>query len=295
MVNKFDPLSAELSAIGDLLKKGRSDRAYKRATKAAKKWPKTSALPRLAGLSAVQQQKFKLAQTNFERAWSLDPNNPELIQNYGLSLVQGGNSDKALRFIDQIGTRAPLTPAQLFIRAMALLREHQMDKALDAVEKLLKVQPKNLQALCLKADILDELRQWDKALDLLTDLVAHNPKFQYGQLRLAKAYIALGQLDDALTHARAAFRLLPDHPETLELMATLPNLADDDRSKLNGQIAQALKGQRPSGRESAAMVHFAAAALARQAKDTRKELDNLREAHGFLREGLTEWEAQNDA
>ncbi|WP_120634706.1 tetratricopeptide repeat-containing sulfotransferase family protein [Ruegeria sp. EL01] len=294
MINKFDPLGAEVSVISDLLKSGRPERAYKRATKAAKKWPKVPALPKLAGLCAVQQQKFKLAQTNFERAWHLDPGNQELIQNYGLSLVQGGDSEDALRFIDKIGTRAPLTPAQLYIRAMALLREREVEKALAAVEQVLKHQPTHLQAQCLKADILDELRQWDQAIDLLTALVEQNPQFHYGQLRLAKAHVGMGRIDQAVIHARAALDLAPDDPETLEFMATLPNLSREDRSKLKARISHALEGKRPTGRESAAVVHFAAASLARQDKDTADEMQHLFEAHGFLREDLKEWQSRND-
>ncbi|WP_300069139.1 tetratricopeptide repeat-containing sulfotransferase family protein [uncultured Ruegeria sp.] len=294
MINKFDPVGAEVSVISDLLKNGRPDKAYKRATKAAKKWPKVSALPKLAGLCAVQQQKFKLAQTNFERAWHLDPENQELIQNYGLSLVQGGNSEDALRFIDKVGTRAALTPSQLYIQALALLRENEDELALVAIEKVITQQPKNLQALCLKADILDELREWTRAIDLLTTLVEQNPRFHFGRLRLAKAHVGMGQIDEALTHARVALDLIPDHPETLEFMTTLPNLSPDDRLKLKAKISQTLEGKRSSGREGAAVVHFAAASLARHDKDTAVEMQHLSEAHGFLREGLKEWDSRND-
>ncbi len=293
-MQKADQLRAEIASISDLLRKGRPDRAFKRATKAAKKWPKVPALPRLAGLCAVQQRKPKLAQTYFERAWRLDPANPELIQNYGLSLVQAGDSEAALRFVDKIAARAPLAPQQQFIRAMALLRERQHDKALAAIEQVLERQPANLEAHCLKADILDELRQWDRAIEGLTALVEQQPKFQFGQLRLARALAGVGRLDDALTHARAAFGLAPGHAETLQFMATLPNLSPDDLSALQAQVSKALDPQPTANPEADAMVHFAAASLARRDRDTAREMRHLEQGHGLLRDGFQAWEDRSE-
>ena len=291
-MQKADQLRAEISSIADLLKNGRPERAFKRATKAAKKWPTVAALPRLAGLCAVQQQNPKLAQTHFERAWRLDPGNAELIQNYGLSLVQAGDAEDALQFIDKIAARAPLTPPQQFIKAMALLRDRQEEKALAAIEQVLKRQPGNLQAHCLKADILDELRQWGRAIKVLAALVRQNPKFHYGHLRLAQAQAGVGHLDDARTHARAALKLMPGHPETLQFMATLPNLLPEDLATLQAQVSKSLEAN-PANREAAAALHFAAASLAKTAQDTSQEMHHLNEAHGLLRQGFDGWEARN--
>ena len=292
-MQKADQLRAEIASISDLLKKGRPERAMKRATKAAKKWPNVSALHRLAALCAVQQQNFKLAQTYFERAWRLEPGNAELIQNYGLSMVQAGYSDAALRFMDKIGAKAPLTPPQQFIRAMALLNERQERKALAAIEQVVKRQPGNLQAHCLKADILDGLHQWDRAIEVLTALVKQHPKFHYGQVRLAKAHSGMGHMEDALKHGRAALKLTPGHPETLEFMAKLPNLSEDDISVLKAQISKSLDAGIPN-REGAVMVHFAAASLAQRDKDTAQEMQYLNAGHGLLREGFPEWERRSE-
>lgn len=292
-MQKADQLRAEIASISDLLKNGRPERAIKRATKAAKKWPNVSALHRLAALCAVQQQNFKLAQTHFERAWRLEPANAELIQNYGLSMVQAGDSDAALRFMDKIGARAPLTPPQQFIRAMALLNERQERKALTAIEQVVKRQPANLQAHCLKADILDGLHQWDRAIEVLTALVKQHPKFHFGQLRLAKAHSGMGHMEDALKHGRAALKLVPGHPETLEFMASLPNLSQDDISSLKVEISKSLDAATPN-REAAAMLRFAAASLAKRDKDTAQEMQHLSTAHGVLREGFAEWEKRSE-
>lgn len=292
-MQKADQLRAEIASIGELLKNGSPDRAFKRAIKSAKKWPQAAALPRLAGISAIQQQKFKLAQTHFERAWRLDPANPELMQNYSLSLVQGGDASEALRFFDKISARAPLAPPLQFIRAMALLRERQENKALADIELVLKRQPGNLQAHCLKADILDELRQWDAAIDVLTELVRKHPKFQYGQLRLAKGLVGTGRIDDALRHARAALELAPGHPETLQFMAKLPNLTLEDLSNLKAQVDTALSADIPN-REAAAMIQFAASNLARQQKDLPQEMHHLSDAHALLREGYKDWENRSE-
>ncbi|WP_147235270.1 sulfotransferase [Ruegeria sp. A3M17] len=176
---------------------------------------------------------------------------------------------------------------------MALLREHQEADALTAVDLVLKDQPGNLQAYCLKADILDEQHQWQRAIDVLTELVEQHPKFHYGQLRLAKAYVSVEQLDAALEHARAALRLAPDHPETLEFAATLPGLSQDDRTALKVQVSKAI-GVPSDNREGVATLHFAAASLARHEGDTTQEMGHLNEGHSLLREGLRELEGRSE-
>ncbi|WP_160175191.1 tetratricopeptide repeat-containing sulfotransferase family protein [Ruegeria halocynthiae] len=289
-MQKADQLKAEVASISELLRNGRPERAFKRATKAAKKWPNVAALPRLAGLCAVQQRKSKLAQTYFERAWRLDPGNSELIQNYGLSLVQGGDAEAALQFLAKIGARGPLTPPQQFIRAMALLHMRELENALAAVDLVLKGDPANLNAKCLRADILDEMHQWDRAIDVLSEVVRQHPKFQHGQLRMAKAQLGMGHLDEALKYARAALALTPGHSETIEMMATLPNLTQDDVSTLRTQISQSLDGEPAANPEETAKIHFAAATLARLDQDTTQEMTQLSAAHTLLRDGFKSWE-----
>ncbi|MEM9125943.1 MAG: sulfotransferase [Pseudomonadota bacterium] len=294
-MQKPDQLKAEISSIAGLLQSGAPDRAFKRATKAAKKWPNVAALPRLAGLSAVQQQNFKLAQSHFERAWQLEPGNPEIIQNYALSLVQAGDADLALKFLDKVGARSPLKPPQQFLRAMALLRERRGAVALSVINQVLTHQPGNVQAKCLKADILDELHRWDEALNVLKSLVKQNPKFQYGQLRLAKALASMGQFDDALIHARSALKLAPADPETLEFLAELPDLSSDDAAAVQSGILQVPDGSGGTNRENAAMAQFAAASLARTTKDVQQEMQHLARAHALLGSGFQDWEPRSQS
>lgn len=292
MQRKADQIRAEISTISGFLKAGRADRAFQRATKAAKKWSDVSAFPRLAGLCAVQQQKPKLAQTYFERAWRLDPSNKELIQNYAMSLVQGGVSADALKFLDKIAARAPLPPEQLFIRAMALMRERKTAEAMTVIEEVLSHQPDNLPAYGLKADILDEMHRWDQAVDVLEELVAKNPKFHFSQLRLAKAYVAAGRLKDGLNTARIALKLSPLDGETFRFMTKLPNLTDSDVEMLREQVAKALASDQTGSRENLAALHFAAATLALKDKDHTREFHHLELAHASLAEGGQELEKQ---
>ncbi len=292
MQRKADQLRAEITNISALLQAGRLDQAFKRATKAAKKWPKAAALPRIAGLCAIQQQNFKQAQIYFERAWRLDPGNAELIQNYGLSLIQGGEPAAALKFLEKISARGPLSPAQLFIQALALLQEQEAEMALVAIEQVLKREPANVNAQILKADILDALQQWDSAVDMLNTLVRKNPRFLPGLLRLARSQLGLGQLGEVLKNLRTALVQAPGHPEALEMMAGLPNLTFEDAATLKTQIAAALERGVPNPKD-AVMVCFAAASLARREKNTPLEMQHLSEAHLMQRAGFDSWEERS--
>ncbi len=291
MQRKADQLRAEIAGISELLKAGRPDRAFKRATKAAKKWPKIAALPRLAGISAVQQQKPKLAQTHFQQAWRLDPGNAELIQNYALSLVQGGDPADALTFLKKIAARGPLSPAQQFIRALALLQEQQPEQALADVEQVLSREPANPNAQILKADILDSMHQWQDAVDVLTALVKKQPKYLPGLVRLARSQLGLGQLDEVLKNVRAALALAPEHPDALELMAGLPNLTFDDIATLQTRISKSFaRGPAANPEDDEVKLRFAAANLARRQKNIAQEMQHLAEAHKLQRNGFEAWE-----
>ncbi|WP_170382081.1 tetratricopeptide repeat-containing sulfotransferase family protein [Ruegeria atlantica] len=293
MQRKADQLRAEIASISELLKAGRLDRALKRATKAAKKWPKAAALPRLAALCAVQQQNFKQAQIHFERAWQLDPGNAELIQNYALSLVQGGDPAAALKFLDKINARGPLNPAQKFIRALALLQEQEPEQALAIVDQVLKLEPANLNAQILKADCLNEMHQWDSAVDVLKATVRKNPRFLPGLLHLARAQIGLGQLGDVLKNVRAALAIAPGHPEALEIITGLPNLTFEDIAVLKPQVSGSLE-RGTANPQDAVKLQYAAANLARRDKNTPLEMQHLAEAHKLQRAGFEDWEAQSE-
>ncbi|KIC35390.1 hypothetical protein RA27_22930 [Ruegeria sp. ANG-R] len=294
MQMKADQLRAEIASIGNLLKSGRPDRAFKRATKAAKKWPKVAALPRLAGISAVQQQKPKLAQTYFEQAWRLEPGNAELIQNYALSLVQGGDPADALTFLSKIVARGPLTPAMQFIRALALLQVHETDQALDTINKVLTREPANPNAQLLKADILDVMQRWQEAAAVLTALVGSQPKFVPGLIRLAKSQLGLGQFDSVLQNAAAALALAPGNAETLELMAGLPNLTEEEVSRLQAQISDVIERGAATSPEDKVKLLFAAAEIARRQNSVAQEMQYLAKAHKLQRGGFTAWEDRSE-
>lgn len=293
MQRKADQLKAEVAAISQLLQAGRPDRALKRATKAAKKWPNVAALHRLAGISAVNQQNPRLAQTYFAQAWRLEPNNAELIQNLALSLVQGGDSGKALSFLDRIAARGPLAPQQKFIQALALLKTHQAARALQVINDILTGDSSNPNALLLQADCLDALHRWADAVDVLEGLVDAKPKFLPGLVRLAKAQVGLGRNEDALKQARAALALAPTDAETLELMASLPNLTAEDAAQVQARVDAALAKESAGNLADQPRLRFAAADLARRQKDITQEMQYLAQAHQMQCAGFESWEQRS--
>lgn len=158
---------------------------------------------------------------------------------------------------------------------------------------MLKREPANLNAKILRADILDGLRRWDQAIDALTDVVRKQPKFLHGHVRLAKAHLGMGQVDDALNHARTALKLAPGDSETLELLASIPGQTFDDCAALRTRITQVLE-RGVANPEERARLEFAAASLARTGKDTAQEMQHLATAHALLRDRFRSWEGQSE-
>lgn len=125
------------------------------------------------GLVLFHIREMELADRDFKQALALDPNDPELNNNYGWFLCQVGREKEALPYL-QRAMKNPLydTPDRAYLNAASCnLKLGDLDSAEGLIQHSLMIRPDNPQAELLLADINYRRGHLDLASQQLSDLV----------------------------------------------------------------------------------------------------------------------------
>lgn len=153
------------------------------------------------------------AETSFERALQIDPNNITALNGAASVAEKQGLDEKALSFLIRAQKSNPDdVPTLLHFGTVCIRRDLGID-ALAAAKKAYGLQPANNYALYLLARANISQQNWQQAYDEFAQFAQRMPKF-------APAYYAMGWLDTKLDKTEDAKRQL-EHALTLD-----PDLAD---------------------------------------------------------------------
>ncbi len=121
----------------------------------------------LSNLAAVyQNQDRSLEALNLlERAHSVHPNDPILLNNMGYTLVHLGRTRKATEYYQAALRLAPDHPLIMYNLSVCLVKRGNWEEAVRYLEKLLEIDPEHSEAWALLGNIYDQLRQYDVATD----------------------------------------------------------------------------------------------------------------------------------
>ncbi|MGH8764538.1 MAG: type IV pilus biogenesis/stability protein PilW [Burkholderiales bacterium] len=101
------------------------------------------------GLVYMELREQSLAQTNFERALKISPNDPDINHNFGSFLCQTGREEEAIKHF-MLAVRNPLYPMPWRSYAAAgqcAMRKNNMKDAEDYFQRALRLQPNEPTAL----------------------------------------------------------------------------------------------------------------------------------------------------
>ncbi|HRD93315.1 MAG TPA: type IV pilus biogenesis/stability protein PilW [Accumulibacter sp.] len=172
------------------------------------------------GLVLYHIGEMQLADRDFQRALSLDPNDPELQNNYGWYLCQIGREKEAIPILQRaMKNRLYETPERAYLNAGACyIKLGDLDNAQGLIEHSLRIVPDNPQALLQLADINYQRGNLDLASRQLADLIRKakpNAEALWLMVRVER------KLGDRLAEARYAAQLkrnFPLSPEAHELL-----------------------------------------------------------------------------
>jgi putative PEP-CTERM system TPR-repeat lipoprotein len=243
--NPDDPKAAQLIASAALNQRAPS-RAIDYLKPFADKSSADAATLALLGNAYMADHKPDLALQQFQKAVALDPNNPTIKTQVGISEIDTGHGEQGFATLEQVfGTEAgaPIAGPALVITE---LRAQRLDKAAEVASTLIKRDAKNPvyhtllgivrtaqkdypgaesafhAALEINPDLPDTTRDLaqiyvatnrpDEARKLYNELLTKNPNEMSALLGLADTYIAREQWTEAIDAINRARTAAPNDP-----------------------------------------------------------------------------------
>ncbi len=98
-----------------------------------------------AGLNAHRQGDFEAARAAFQRALALAPDDPDALNLYGATLLQAGEAESALEYLQRAAHYKRNDPAVVGNLANAYFTTRRYDEAREAFRKAARLDPRALQ------------------------------------------------------------------------------------------------------------------------------------------------------
>ena len=174
----------------------------------------------LLGNAYIADRKPDLALQQFQKVAALDPDNPSVKTQVGISQIDAGHSEQGLATLQQVfGTEAgaPIAGPAL---VSTELRAGRLDKAAEVAAALIKRDAKNPVYQTLLGEVRAAQKDYPGAESAFREALAINPDFTAGRRDLGQIYIETSRAEEA----RALFGdLLAKDPNDI---AALLGLAD---------------------------------------------------------------------
>lgn len=172
------------------------------------------------GVLYVQLAEYDKAQDDFEKAYTLNPNQSLSTAAQGLTAVQSNNLDDALAAVQEKLKRKPDDPLLLYLQADVLSQKGaepgspEFQLALRSAQRAVALQPSLAASRTVLAKLYMLTGQHQEAIDQCRKALASDPKDQTAVYRLIQALRKTGQTKEI--------------PELLQRLAKLREQATQD-------------------------------------------------------------------
>ena len=192
------------------------------------------------GLTLLFMGRIDEAQTVFEKALTIDPNNG-LLHRYLAELLENKNDierakqeyQQVVRLTPQDSPLAKLAEVKLaLIRGSEFLAKQQLEDARREFENVLAVDPHNPVARYNMAAVYHGLGDLAKAREILYSLVEENPNNLDARLRLGTLYLELGHLSDAVKEFEDVIARGKETSQARQAANLLDNIRSNDKANL---------------------------------------------------------------
>ena len=168
---------------------------------------------------------------------------PEIVQGWLLLAMAyrgQGNVDDALAIYSQLETQQPRNAQPAFLRGQVLLQQKKTAEARKAFERTLELSPESPMALEQLVDLDLMEKKYQAAGERVKAQVAGHPALAgYGQLLLAKNFLAQNDMLQAETALKKAIELMPDSQTAYFLLGRL-YASTNQQPKALASLAQAV-------------------------------------------------------
>ena len=151
----------------------------------------------ILGNAYIADRNPDLALQQFQRVAALDPDNPGVQTQVGVSQIDAGQAQQGIATLEQVfGTEAGAPIAGPALVAMEL-RERHLDKAAEVAAELIKRDAKNPIYHILLGEVRTAQQDYSAAESAFRAALAINPDLSAATRDLAQVYMATGRGDEA--------------------------------------------------------------------------------------------------
>ena len=207
-----------------------TDTAEKMLKKVIKMNPDMAKAHKDLGIIFLNKRLFDYAEDEFKTAMKLQPNDFEIIFEYGNFLYSISKNTEAERFYQEALDIEPDNILALTFMALNKLILNQLDEAKDYIMKALKINPHHEYILFCAGRIFYARKEYEEAKPYLIRAVEQNPDIET-QNTLALTYYELGEYNSAIGIFN---NLLAKKPENVSVLMSIAKcyegLKDNDKA-----------------------------------------------------------------
>ena len=178
------------------------DKALENAQTAAKMYPESAGAYRLIGRVYQMQRRYDEALAMMERAIELNPNDGDILANYGVVLIYAGRPEEGIKWGSEAIRRNPHHPG--WYKSVMATGSFLAGRNEDALRYLTGIDSPKMWDRRLLAAIHAELGESDKAKEQVDAILAVNPKANLAGIEQALAYKRRSDVDRFLDALRKA-------------------------------------------------------------------------------------------
>jgi predicted TPR repeat methyltransferase len=166
-------------------------------------------------LDFLDASDFRAAEARFRQALRLSPNNPAILTNLSVALLQQGKRTDAGGFAAKAVAADPRNVAALLVLADSHTHAGDLSAALDAYDRIIALEPRIAEVHNNRGLVLHRLARPAEALASCDHAIALSPSLSDAHVNRGNALHALGRHDEALAAYDHALVLSPYRVEAL--------------------------------------------------------------------------------
>lgn len=265
---------------------------------------------------ALEAQRKPGAPEQFNKAYALTPDDPEVAFAMGKAMSDAGKDEQAVSIFEHAVKLAPKSVAMHYQLALVLQRVNRVPEAVELFKQVIAAEPKNVDALTNLGMAMAQAHNATEGIPYLKRAIVLNGQVTTAHQDLAAAYIQVNRIDEAVAELKTAIKLSPDSPELHYDLGTAYKLQDDAKDAIPElETAEKLN---PTGYEPAYVLGLLYMQVARYAEAAQQlevslklhpqngegwatlgsvynKLDRLPEAVAALREAIRQMPDHSDS
>mmetsp|Transcript_6756 Transcript_6756/g.20476 ORF Transcript_6756/g.20476 Transcript_6756/m.20476 type:complete len:486 (+) Transcript_6756:107-1564(+) len=179
-------------------------------------------LLQIAEIYELQNENEK-AEDTYRMCLRINPDHVTVLQQYAWLVHLRGNSDEALKLIQESLAKSPSNAHACYLNARINIDKAKYQYAFEALHQALKIDNRNPFYWCTMGILYDKMMQHTDAVDAFSRAIRMNPYVFEVWFNLGSLYARFGQTRDSTDAYERALEISPDDPYAKHALRMLKN------------------------------------------------------------------------